>query len=143
MSTKEPFPQWVQNAFGAVLGSAVLGLIIAVWNVGIGDARRDEQIKQLESNQQEFRRPGARYSASDGDRDRAVVHELRRELRTFKDKGSRASPQLKSIQRQLDKIVKAASDLDARVRVHEHRYGPPDYMTQQRGGGFPRHKPKP
>lgn len=120
------YPPWLQQAISIILGASVIYLTGAYVNDLVTDARRDERIKQLESSLAEFRKPGKRYSKTDGDRDRKAVQELKREFYAFKDKGSRASLQISRLVTRLDNCDVAVQKnsemlLDCRVRQSKFR----------------------
>lgn len=121
MDAQKHFAPWVQNALGVVLGTAILGIGFAAWNDRALDARRDERIKQIEASLIEFRKPGKRYSQSDGDRDRDRAHremlEIERDLTTlrtnfykYRNSPSKAAPEIEALSNKIDDCHKISYD---------------------------------
>ena len=144
------YPPWLQQTISVILGAAVLYLTGAYVNNLITDARRDERIKQLELSLAEFRKPGARYSANDGkrDRDAAVadskrnwteIDKLKHEFRVFSTGGSRFLPLGLQIQAQINEckteMVERRNNWIQCIRFHENVMPRLDFLEQQNDRG--------
>jgi hypothetical protein len=139
----------------AVIASliALVGTVIYLW-VSTAELHRDfdgvvRDVADIRLNQREFRKPGARYSASNGDRDRALakadstrnqaaINELRHDLHAFRAGGSRFLPLGIQIQSQIDDCKEDMEDSRKQwiqcIRLHENM-GPRIKALEQNTGG--------